>query len=231
MVGEGMCTVRDDHLWAQEDSLCERLQLRNLMMARGHLIMVPILKLCHQHQSGSYLEELCDLRLRRPPWIKPFITCWHSCPALNAVCTPWESDDEALETWWVTDNLRLCKRLGRLFYAAASARPACALPAMPTASPGRRHHLGTSNPPRPPPPAPWPPSHLRRQTAGRKEIAHSRWGHLLWLGPSTHCVLVTCHLFLFSGLTTPQDRAFLVLGETQKGKGWGKADEASLRSG
>lgn len=77
------------------------------MMAQGHLIMSPILKLPHQHQSGSYLEELHDLRLCRPPWIKPFITCWHPCPVLN-VYTPWESD-ETSETWWVMDNLHLCK--------------------------------------------------------------------------------------------------------------------------
>lgn len=38
-----------------------------LMIAQGHLIMGPILKLPHQHQSGSYLEELYDLRLCRPP--------------------------------------------------------------------------------------------------------------------------------------------------------------------
>ena len=33
-------------------------------------------------------------------------------------------------------------------------------------------------------------------------------GHLLRLAPAEHCVLVTCHLLLFSGLTTLQDRAF-----------------------
>lgn len=92
-------------LRAQKDSVL--LRRRNLMMAQGHLIMAPISKLPHQHQSGSYLEELHDLRLCRPPWIKPFITRWHFCPALN-VCTPWESD-KASETWWVMDNLRLCK--------------------------------------------------------------------------------------------------------------------------
>lgn len=83
------------------------LQLRNLVMAQGHLIMAPIFKLAHQHQSGSYLEELHDLRLCHPPWIKPFITRWHFCPVLNA-CTPWESD-EASGTWRVMDNPLLCK--------------------------------------------------------------------------------------------------------------------------
>lgn len=41
--------------------------LRNLVMAQGHLIMAPIFKLAHQHQSGPYLEELHDLRLCHPP--------------------------------------------------------------------------------------------------------------------------------------------------------------------
>lgn len=82
-------------------------QRRNLVMAQGHLIMAPIFKPAHQHQSGSYLEELHDLRLCHPPWIKPFITRWHFCPVLNA-CTPWESD-EASETWRVMDNPLLCK--------------------------------------------------------------------------------------------------------------------------
>lgn len=50
-----------------------------------------------------------------------------------------------------------------------------ALPATPTASPGRRHHLRQHSP------HSLAPFHLRRQTVGRREIACSRWGHLLWL--------------------------------------------------
>lgn len=123
--------------------MCVWLPLRNLTKAQGHLIMAPILKHPHQHQSGSYLEELHDLRLCRPPWIKPFITCWHSCPALN-VCTPWESD-EASETWWVTNYLRLCKRLADCVpRREREAGHALLCHAMPTASPGRRHHLSAA---------------------------------------------------------------------------------------
>lgn len=56
---------QSDALPAQKDSVL--LRRRNLMMAQGHLIMAPISKLPHQHQSGLYLEELHDLRLCRPP--------------------------------------------------------------------------------------------------------------------------------------------------------------------
>lgn len=45
--------------------------LRNLMTAWGHLIMSPILKPPNLHQSGLHLEEVHDLRLSHPPWIKP----------------------------------------------------------------------------------------------------------------------------------------------------------------
>lgn len=112
------CTCRSgrEALCTKRLLVCVRLRHKNLTMAQGHLIMAPILKLSRQHQSGSYLEELHDLRFCRPPWIKPFITCWHSCPVLS-VCAPWESD-EAQETWWVTDNLRLCKA-GRLCATAS----------------------------------------------------------------------------------------------------------------
>lgn len=176
--------------------MLEAVELRNLTMAQGHLIMAPILKLPHQHQSGSYLEELHDLRLCRPPWIKPFITCWHSCPVLNA-CTPWESD-EASETWWVTDNLRSCK--GWPTARRGKRGAGRALPALPTASPGRRHHLGAAL-------APWP---LSPEVADsrRKRNRPQQMGPLTLAGTSEHCVLVTCHLLLFSGLTTLQDRAF-----------------------
>lgn len=154
-----------------EDSLCVWLRLRHWMTARGYLIMVPILKLPHQHQSGSYLEELHDLRLGRPPWIKPFITRWHPCPALN-VCTPWERD-ETSETWWVTDNLRKGRPAACRLRAAASARPA--VPSQPC----QLFRLADATlSAQPTDPGPF---HLRWQTAGRREIAGSRWGHLLWL--------------------------------------------------
>lgn len=119
-----------------------------------------------------------------------------TCPALN-VCTPWESD-EALETWWVMDNLRLCKGWPT---ACRSEREAGrALPAIKTASPGRRHHLSTAL-------APWP---LSPEVADSRQKRNrpQQMGPLTLAGPSKHCVLVTCHLLLFSGLTTLQDRAF-----------------------
>lgn len=173
-----------DKLWAQEDSVL--LRLRNMMMAQGHLIMAPISKLPHQHQSGSYLEELHDLRLCRLPWIKPFITCWHFCPALN-VCTPWESD-EALETWWVMNNLRLCKDWQTVCRSEWEAGRG--LQAMPTASPGRCHHLSIAL-------SPWP---LSPEVADslQKRNHPQQMGPLTLAGPSKHCVLVTCHLLLFS---------------------------------
>lgn len=154
------------------------LQLRNLVMAQGHLIMAPIFKLAHQHQSGSYLEELHDLRLCHPPWIKPFITRWHFCPVLNA-CTPWESD-EASGTWRVMDNPLLCKGWQSVCCGgqgvgggdlAVTSRPC---------QPLRLADASVSALPPVPDPHPNPP-HLRWRTAWRREITHSRWGHLRWL--------------------------------------------------
>lgn len=201
--------------------MCVWLPLRNLTKAQGHLIMAPILKLPHQHQSGSYLEELHDLRLCRPPWIKPFITCWHSCPALN-VCTPWESD-EASETWWVTDYLRLCK--GWLtVWRGASSRPA--VPSQPCQLLRLAHATISARPSLPGP------SHLRWQTAGRREIARSRWSNFTLAGPCEHCVLVTCHLPLFFCSDNTSRQALSVLGEDTKGKGWRKSWRGlSLHSG
>lgn len=188
---------QSDKLWAQEDGVL--LRLRNLMMAQGHLIMAPISKVPHQHQSGSYLEELHDLRLCRPPWIKPFIICWHFCPALN-VCTPWESD-KASETWWVMDNLRLCK--GWQTVCRSERGAGRGLPAMPTASPGRCHHLSTAL-------GPWP---LSPEVADslQKRNHPQQMGPLTLAGPSKHCVLVTCHLLLFSGWNTSR-QGLSVLG-------------------
>lgn len=198
-----------DKLWAWEDSpcLCVWLPLRNLTKAQGHLIMAPILKLPHQHQSGSYLEELHDLRLCRPPWIKPFITCWHSCPVLN-VCTPWESD-EASETWWVTDYLRLCK--GWPTVCRGEREAGSALPAMPTASPGRRHILSAAV-------AAWPlspevaDSRQKRNRPQQMEQLYSGW-------PIR--ALCPCHMSLtlvFCSDNTSR-QGLSVWGETQKGKG------------
>lgn len=97
-----------------------------------------------------------------------------------------------------------------------------ALPAMPTASPGRRHHLSPALAPCP--------SHLRRQTAGRREIARSRWGHLLWLAHpsivSLSHVTYSCFLVWQHFKTGP-----FSFGWDTKGKGWGIADEASLCTG
>lgn len=178
------------------------------MKVQGHLIMAPISELPHQHQSGSYLEELHDLRLCRPPWIKPFITCWHSCPALNA-CTPWESD-EASETWWVTDNLLLCKRW------LDCVPPPSARPAVPSRPCQALRLADATISARPSLPGP---SHLRWQTAGRREIARSRWGHLLW--PAHPSIVSLSHVTYscFSGLTTLPDRAFQFWVRHKKGRG------------
>lgn len=188
----------------------------------------PIFKLAHQHQSGSYLEELHDLRLCHPPWIKPFITRWHFCPVLNA-CTPWESD-AASETWRVMDNPLLCKgwqsvccggRGGVGGHLAVTSRPCQPL------------HLAdafVSALPPVPDPRPNPP-HLRWRTAWRREITHGRWGHLRWLA---HPSIVSLSHVTYSCFVaeTLQDRSLSVVVETQKkkGRGWGKADIASLRS-
>lgn len=117
---------------------------------------------------------------------------------LNA-CTPWESD-EASETWWVTDNPRSWQSLTGWLCAVASARPA--VPSQPCQLFRLADATISVQPSLPGP------SHLRWQTAGRREIAHSRWGHFTLAGSSKHCVLVTCHLLLFSGLTTLEDRPF-----------------------
>lgn len=187
----------------------------------------PIFKLAHQHQSGSYLEELHDLRLCHPPWIKPFITRWHFCPVLNA-CTPWESD-AASETWRVMDNPLLCKGWqsvccgGRGGWGA----PGCDFPAMPTASPGRCLRLSAASCPRSPsqPPSPEVADSLEKRNHPRQ------MGPLTLAGPSKHCVLVTCHLLLFCGWNTSRQKPFSCGWDTKKkGRGWGKADIASLRS-
>lgn len=203
------------------------LQLRNLVMAQGHLIMAPIFKLAHQHQSGSYLEELHDLRLCHPPWIKPFITRWHFCPVLNA-CTPWESD-EASGTWRVMDNPLLCKGWQSVCCGGrgmGGGGPGRDFPAMPTASPGRCLRLSAAS-------RPWSPSQPPSPEVADslEERNHPRqMGPLTLAGPSKHCVLVTCHLLLFCGWNTSRQN-LSVVGETQKKRrGWGKADIASLRS-
>lgn len=135
---------------------------RKLMMVQGHLIMAPILKLPRQHHSGSYPEELYNILFCHPPWIKAFITCWHSCPVLAGRRAPWESDE--------ADNLLSCKAgLCDMAIAWQSALPCPALPAMPACLPHPTSPCHLSNPSAP---------HLRWQAACRREIAHSRWGKL-----------------------------------------------------
>jgi len=172
------------------------------MRAQMHLIMKP-----RQHQSGSYLEEFHDLRFCHPPWIKPFITCWHSCPVLNA-CTPWDSD-EASKTWWETDNRRLCKSWPTAWRNAREAGRA--LPAMPTASPGSSRRLGTAVAPRPFSPEAVDSRHKRNRA--------QHTGPLTLAGPFKHCVLVTCHLLLFSWSDNTLRQGFSVFCETHKRKG------------
>lgn len=177
------------------------------MIAQGHLIMGPILKLPHQHQSGSYLEELHDLSLCRPPWIKPFITCWHSCPVLN-VCTPWESD-EASETWWVTDNVHLCKGWPTVSRSEARARPC---------PPSHANCFAWQTPlsqhsPRPLASPTW----GGRQSVEEKSPAADGATYFGW--PSQ--ALCPCHMSLtlvFWSDNTSR-RGLSVFSETQKGKG------------
>lgn len=184
-------------------------------MAQGHLIMAPIFKLAHQHQSGSYLEELHDLRLCHPPWIKPFITRWHFCPVLNA-CTPWESD-EASGTWRVMDNPLLCKGWQSVCCGgrgvgggdlAVTSRPC---------QPLRLADAFVSALPPVPDPRPNPP-HLRWRTAWRREITHGRWGHLRWLAHPSIVSLshVTYSCFV---VETLQDRTFQLWVRHKKREG------------
>lgn len=92
----------------------------------------------------------------------------------------------------MTDNLRSCKRL----VAAASARPV----PVPSAGPCQLLRLADAARPRS-----LALSHLQ-PTEEKSPAADG--GPLTLPGPAEHCVLVTCHLLLFSGLTTLQDRAF-----------------------
>lgn len=74
------------------------------------------------------------------------------------------------DEWRIT-----CARAKAGGLCATATEAGHALPAMPTALPGRRQHLRQHSP------RSFAPSHLGRQTVGRREIARSRWGHLLWL--------------------------------------------------
>ena len=178
----------------------------------------PIFKLAHQHQSGSYLEELHDLRLCHPPWIKPFITCWHFCPVLNAR-TPWASD-EASETWRVMDNPLLCKGWlavsvlqwargvggSRAWLSGHANRFGWQMP-----SSQRRFPSLISVAPYCPPPTP------EVADSSPKRNHPRQMGTLTLAGPSKHCVLVTCHLLLFCGWNNSR-QSLSVWGETPKKK-------------
>lgn len=93
-----------------------------------------------------------------------------------------------------------CAKAGALCATASEAGRA--LPAMPTASPGRCHHLRQHSPRSLAPLSP------EAADSRQKRNRPQQMGPLTLASPSKHCVLVTCHLLLFSGLTTLQGRAF-----------------------
>lgn len=122
------------------------------------------------------------------------------------------------DEWWITCA---CAKAGRQCAAASEGPAVASQPCQPL----RLADATISAQPSVPGP-----SHLRRQTACRREITHSRWGHLLWLAHPSIVSLshVTYSCFL---VETLQDRAFQFWVRHKKGRGWGKADIASLRSG
>lgn len=75
--------------------------------------------------------------------------------------------------------------------------------------------------------APWPLS-PEAADSRHKRNRPQQMGPLTLAGPSEHCVLVTCHLLLFSGLTTLQDSAFGFVWDT-KGRRRKKGEEKLTR--
>lgn len=75
--------------------------------------------------------------------------------------------------------------------------------------------------------APWPLS-PEAADSRHKRNRPQQMGPLTLAGPSKHCVLVTCHLLLFSGLTTLQDSAFGFVWDT-KGRRKKKGEEKLTR--
>lgn len=130
------------------------------------------------------------------------------------------------EEWWIT---RSCAKAGSQCAAvgegwgrdlAVTSRPC---------QPLRLADAFVSALPPVPDPCPNPPSPEVADSLEKRN--HPRqMGPLTLAGPSKHCVLVTCHLLLFCGWNTSRQN-LSVVGETQKkGRGWGKADIASLLS-
>lgn len=91
-----------------------------------------------------------------------------------------------------------------------------ALPAMPTASPGRRHHLRQHSP------RPLAPLSPEAGDSRQKRNRSQQMGPLTLAGPSEHCVLVTCHLLLFFWSDNTSRQGFSVFGGDTKGKGNGE---------
>lgn len=163
--------------------------------------------------SKTFLDKLWPL------FLSPFIKSWHLGPTPE--CKRLISN-EASETWWETDNLRLCVKAGLLCGAAIVwldvTSQLCQMLRLAEAAASQHSPLSPG------------PFHLRRQAAGVREIACSRWGPLTLVGPFKHCVLVICHLFLFFGLTTLAGRALQFCMRHKGGMAKEKRKKKSWRS-
>ena len=184
------------------------LQLRNLVMAQGHLITPP---------SSNWPISISQDRIWRSSMTSASVTLHESNLSLHAdtfvLCWMRVRHGQVTrhrkpEGWWIT---RSCAKVGWQSVCCSGrggwGGPERDFPAMPTASAGRCLRLSAAF-------RPWSPSlrtaplpHLRWRTARRREITHGRWGHSRWLG---HPSIVSLSHVTYScfAVETIQDRAF-----------------------